>query len=901
MRIFARLSLGAKFTLVLMLVFVAGMALSWIALSEALQSKAEREVVSKAQILLKAMNSVRQYTTENINTHVKPLLDQRSQFISETVPGYSARQVFEFFRRDQAYGDFRYKEATLNPTNPLNKADAFETALVERFRREPALKEQSGFHHIAGNDVFYTARPIRIGSASCMECHSVPSAAPASMLARYGSDHGFGWRMNEVVGSQIVYVPAGQVFKAGQQSAALVTGIFVSIFALAVIVITVFFRRAVVQPLGGLAAATQALTRGNMEGGPQVSGTAAPAAKGGGADGDEIGQLAEHFDFMAREVNSREERLSQAFSDLSESQARLINAQRIAQIGHWNWNLVSDELKCSDEIYRILGVTPEQFTPTSRGLVDIVHPEDRDALSNAISAAIKSRQPLTQELRIVRPDGIVRAVHQQGEVTYNSEGRAVEMQGTVQDITERKHAAEQIRQLELYDRLTGLPNRHLFKEQLSHAIVSARRTSQVIVMLSLGLDRFKRVNDTLGHEGGDRLLKEAAARLAKSLRPTDYVGRDEPDTIRQSVGRPGGDEFSMLLAVSHAEDAAKVARRVLEALAQPFVLGVDEVVVSASIGVALYPLDGDDADSLLKNADAAMHFAKEQGKNNYQYYNGTMNASAVERLSLESKLHRALERSEFSLFYQPKIDVKTGLIVGAEALIRWRHPELGLVSPADFIPLAEETGLIIPIGEWVLQTACAQISAWKQAGLTQVPVAVNISAKQFHQQNLPEVVSRALAMHAVEPHLLDLEITESTAMQNAEATSATLRELKALGVTIAIDDFGTGYSSLSYLKRFPIDSLKIDRSFVTGLPGEQDDASIAQAVITMAHALRLKVVAEGVENEAQRHFLAVHACDEMQGFFFSRPVPADECTTLVREKQKLPVELLLKVVPTPTR
>ncbi|HEV7803500.1 MAG TPA: EAL domain-containing protein [Burkholderiales bacterium] len=584
-------------------------------------------------------------------------------------------------------------------------------------------------------------------------------------------------------------------------------------------------------------------------------------------------------------------RANRAFVDLTQSQARLINAQRIAQLGHWEWDLVSDKVECSGEIYRILGLNPAHYSPTSLSLVDIVHPDDRSALRDALQATLRCKAPLNLDVRIVQPDGTIRIVHQQGEVSYDANGKPVHMQGTVQDITERKNAAEQIRQLALYDSLTGLPNRYLFKEQLSLAVASARRTDQVLVMLSLDLDRFKRVNDTLGHEGGDMLLKEAANRLGKSLRTTDYVARDDADVIDHSVGRPGGDEFTVLLPVKRPQDGAKVARRILDALSQPFTLGANDIVVSASIGIAIYPLDGSDADSLLRNADTAMHFAKDQGKNNCQYYNGTMNASAVERLSLESKLHHALERDEFSLFYQPKIDVKTHRVVGAEALIRWRHPELGLVSPAEFIPLAEETGLIIPIGEWVLRTACAQIREWQQAGLAPVPIAVNISPKQFHQQNIAEVVMRALREHDVDPTLLDIEITESTAMRNAEATSATLRDLKALGVRIAIDDFGTGYSSLSYLKRFPIDSLKIDRSFVTGLPGDQDDASIAQAVITMAHALRLKVVAEGVETEAQQVFLAAHDCDEMQGFYFSRPLPVEQCTELLRDQSTLPVKV----------
>jgi EAL domain-containing protein (putative c-di-GMP-specific phosphodiesterase class I) len=283
-----------------------------------------------------------------------------------------------------------------------------------------------------------------------------------------------------------------------------------------------------------------------------------------------------------------------------------------------------------------------------------------------------------------------------------------------------------------------------------------------------------------------------------------------------------------------------------------------------------------------------MHYAKEQGKNNYQYYNRSMNQSAVERLALETKLHRALERSEFSLYYQPKVEVPTGAVTGVEALIRWSDPELGLVSPGEFIPLAEETGLIIPIGEWVLRQVCAELAAWRASGIATVPVAVNISPRQFHQRDIAGMVKRALREFDIPPHLIEIEITESTAMHHAEAARETLANLKALGVKIAIDDFGTGYSSLSYLKRFPIDCLKLDRSFVIGLPANQDDAPIAQAVITMAHALRLKVVAEGVETDAQRQFLTANGCDEMQGYYFSRPMPVEDCTRMLRERRVLP-------------
>jgi diguanylate cyclase (GGDEF)-like protein/PAS domain S-box-containing protein len=575
-------------------------------------------------------------------------------------------------------------------------------------------------------------------------------------------------------------------------------------------------------------------------------------------------------------------RANRAFVDLTQSQARLTNAQRIAQLGHWEWDIRTDHVQRSDEVCRILGLTPQQMAPAHAAFTSLIHPQDRRIVEDAVYAALHRQQPFSIDFRIVQPDGATRIVHEQAEVVYDAAGNATRMQGTTQDITERKRAEEQIQQLALYDSLTGLPNRHLFKEQLTRAVARAERTGELVVMLSLDLDRFKRINDTLGHEVGDLLLKETAARLNCSVRQTDYVTRRDSDARNHCIARQGGDEFSVLLTdLSQAQGAAKVAQRILDVISEPFRFGDNEIVIGASIGIAVYPLDGADCDTLLKNADAAKSYAKEHGKNTYEYYDQNMNASAVQKLTLESSLRRALERNEFSLFYQPKIDVNSRSIVGVEALIRWHHPERGLVSPAEFIPVAEETGLIIPIGEWVLRTACAQIRAWLDAGITPVPIAINLSATQFHQQNICELVTAALRDYRVAADMLEIEITESAAMQNAQATSATLHRLKAIGVSIAIDDFGTGYSSLSYLKRFPIDSLKIDRSFVTELPGNQDDASIAQAVITMGHALRLKIVAEGVETEAQLDFLAANFCDEMQGYYFARPQPADACTQLM--------------------
>lgn len=440
---------------------------------------------------------------------------------------------------------------------------------------------------------------------------------------------------------------------------------------------------------------------------------------------------------------------------------------------------------------------------------------------------------------------------------------------------EKEHAQELLGQMEhqaYHDPLTDLPNRMLFNDRLNMAMAHARRGKEMLAILFFDLDQFKTVNDTLGHAAGDRLLQEVAGRLAGCLRERD------------TSARMGGDEFTMLLPqLADAEGAAKVARKVLDVLQQPWIINGHEFHITASIGIAIYPNDGEDAETLMKHADIAMYRAKEQGRNNYQLYTPAMNARIMERQAMENSLRHALEREEFTVYYQPQVHTGTGRITGAEALVRWQHPEQGLVYPADFIPLAEETGLIVPIGEWVLRSACAQNKAWQDAGLPPVRVTVNISAYQFRQQNLVETVARALGETGMDPQWLELEITESAAMEDVDFTITVLRELSAMGIQLAIDDFGTGYSSLYYLKRFPIHTLKIDRYFVRDVLNDPEDAALVSTIIVLAQNLRLKVIAEGVETKEQLHFLKEHRCAEMQGYLFSKPVPAGEFETLLNQ------------------
>ena len=438
------------------------------------------------------------------------------------------------------------------------------------------------------------------------------------------------------------------------------------------------------------------------------------------------------------------------------------------------------------------------------------------------------------------------------------------------DITDQKRAEDEIQKLAYFDTLTSLPNRTLMRDRIDQSLAQAQRSKEIVGVMFLDIDRFKDINDTLGHVSGDELLKAIAERLRSCVRQSD------------TVARVGGDEFVIILNnVKSQQDVIATAGKVLAVLRLPVELNGQEVFSTGSLGIALYPMDGEEADILLKNADTAMYQAKEQGRNTYQFYTSDMNAQAFERLLLGNDLRRALERGEFSLHYQPQICLKTGKMVGAEALLRWHHPDLGLLAPATFIPLAEETGLILPLGLWVLKTACGQNKAWQDMGFPPFKMAVNLSGRQFKQLNLTDTIRQTLNKAGLDPTCLELEITESILMENAPSTRKILQELKLMGVQISIDDFGTGYSSLSYLKHFPIDRLKIDRSFVHDVNYDSDDAAIAEAIIALGHSLRIKVLAEGVETKEQLDFLRELHCDEMQGYYFSRPLSLEDFTELL--------------------
>ena len=545
---------------------------------------------------------------------------------------------------------------------------------------------------------------------------------------------------------------------------------------------------------------------------------------------------------------------------------------------------IGDAVICTDILGDItyLNVVAEKITGWSRQEVvgrpmvqvcRIMNAISRETIANPIERAVDQDKTvhLPSNSILIRRDGCETPIEDSVSPIHNREGKATGAVIVFRDVSAARAMALQMAHSAQHDFLTGLPNRMLLNDRVSQAIALAARHGKKVAVLFLDLDGFKHINDSLGHPIGDKLLQSVAKRLVDCGRSSD------------TVSRQGGDEFVVLLSeVEQSDDAAITARRMLQAVAEPHSIRQHDLHVSTSIGVSIYPDDGLDAETLIKNADTAMYQAKENGHQSYQFFKPAMNVRAVERQSIEESLRRALERQEFALQYQPIVDLRTGEITGAEALIRWTHPTRGPVPPAQFIPVAEDCGLILPIGNWVLREACKQAQAWTGASLPLVTMAVNISAMEFRDEHFLAGVFAILNETGLDPRFLELELTESVLMKRADSTESILKALRKRGVQVAVDDFGTGYSSLSYLRKFPIDALKIDQSFVRQITTAPDETTIVAAVISMGRSLKLRVVAEGVETEGELAFLQAHQCDEAQGYFFSRPLLADQFAELLK-------------------
>jgi diguanylate cyclase (GGDEF)-like protein/PAS domain S-box-containing protein len=683
-----------------------------------------------------------------------------------------------------------------------------------------------------------------------------------------------------------------------------------------------------------------------------------------------------------------EARIARTEHDLRASEASLANAQRIARLGNWDWDIIGGTLRWSDEIYRIFGTDPRTFSATYQAFLGLVHPDDRAFVERSVAEALRGA-PYAIDHRIVLADGTVRTVHEQGEVNFDAAGRPVRMAGVVQDVTEKRQRQETLRKLSEaveqspaavvivdrdgtveyvnrryvetsgyatdevigrplpslagegapaeqakimwealtagrswdgevfcrrkggeglwehatatpirrddgtvthfliskeditlrkayeqrllrqanYDELTGLPNRILALDRLNQALARLPRERRLLALLFVGIDNFKSINDTFGHQIGDRLLRDASARIRGCVREED------------TVARFGGDQFLVLLGgIDGTVDAEIVARKVIDLFVRPFHLDGNEVFVSASVGISVAPIDSNDPHILMANADAALNLAKEEGRATSRFFTADLNRRARRRLSLETHLRRALAHDEMELHFQPVVAAADGRLAGVEALLRWRNPELGAVPPDAFIPVAEETGLIVPIGDWVLTAACRQVGAWRAAGLAVPRVAVNISGRQFTGGHLAQVAARVLVDSRLPPDALELEITESLLVRDSPEIASTIQALDGMGVMLSVDDFGTGYSSLGYLKRFPVDRLKIDRSFIRDVTADPADAALVEAIVAMAHKLGMEVTGEGVETAEQLDFLRRSGCDLVQGFLLCHPLPAAELT-----------------------
>jgi len=547
-------------------------------------------------------------------------------------------------------------------------------------------------------------------------------------------------------------------------------------------------------------------------------------------------------------------------------------------------NSIGDAVACTDAAGKLtfLNLVAEKLTGwTWQEAAGLPMPEvfrildttNREVIPNPMDRAVRGDQTvhLPANSILVRRDGFEIPIEDSVAPIHDGEGRAAGAVIVFRDVSVARAMALQMTHSAEHDFLTGLPNRMLLNDRISQAIVLASRHNRHVAVLFLDLDGFKHINDSLGHPVGDKLLQSIATRLVDCVRASD------------TVSRQGGDEFVVLLSeVELSEDAAITARRMLHAVSQPHSIDQHDLHVTTSIGVSVYPEDGLDAETLIKNADTAMYQAKESGRQSFQFFKPAMNARAVERQSIEEGLRRALERQEFVLYYQPKVDLMSGAINGAEALIRWIHPTRGLIPPMDFIPIAEDCGLILSIGAWALREACAQSRAWTKGGLPAVTMAVNVSAIEFRDKNFLNRLFEVINETGLDPRLLELELTESVLMKHAASTAVILQSLREAGIRLAIDDFGTGYSSLSYLRKFPVDAVKIDQTFIRQISAD-DDTTIVKAVIGMARGLKLRVIAEGVETPQELAFLRAYRCDEAQGYYFSRPVPARQFAMMLKD------------------
>ncbi|MFK8067028.1 MAG: EAL domain-containing protein, partial [Gammaproteobacteria bacterium] len=572
--------------------------------------------------------------------------------------------------------------------------------------------------------------------------------------------------------------------------------------------------------------------------------------------------------------------------ELKSTQQRLDTTQRIANLGHWEWSFNDNIVTWSDEVCQIMGFTASTKSASHYEMANKIHVDDAARVKDLIKSVIQQKTGYQVEHRITLPNHQIKTVLQEAKILLDRKGNVEKVVGTLQDITDQKMSEDKIKTLSYYDKLTGLPNRKLLKRLLKKYIQKAH-PKQAIPVLTITLDRYKLITDSYGHAFGESLIRKIAIRLIRSVKDSVYYARNDYENIFQkpnlkkhlTIAHCGGDEFVVLLPeISEVDDTALIAKNITDSLSKPYLIDGQEVRATASIGISVHPVDGKDSDALLKSSATALYHAKRQGGDGYKFYTAKMNTRAFERLTLETQLRRAIDENQFILFYQPKMSLSTNKLVGMETLLRWEHPELGLISPDDFINVIEKTGLVISLGERIIKAACDQIKQWESQGYQLAPVAINLSPVQLRQKDLHLRIGRILKKTKVKAQMIEFEITENSLMNNIDRTISMLKKLRLLGTQISLDDFGTGYSSLTYLKHFPVNSLKIDRSFVENVTSDQDDAAIIKGVTAMAHNMQLEVIAEGIEDQEQLTFLKNIGCDYGQGYFYSEPVDAKTFT-----------------------
>ncbi len=584
--------------------------------------------------------------------------------------------------------------------------------------------------------------------------------------------------------------------------------------------------------------------------------------------------LSHRVRFMLRSVD--------ALRELRESESRLADAQRLTRLGNWECDVSTGALIGSPEACAVLGLPRDANIRHFDALRQLVQSSDVPMFTDAIRAVLSGASTLDVACRVLLSDQRERHVHVLGQIARQRTGSGVRIAGTIQDITERTRAEERIKSLAYYDALTGLPNRLYFTEKVRVALATARRSKTKLGLLLVDLDNFKGINDSLGHGAGDKVLREVGSRLRAVVRDYDSIVRDPFRDDFCPVARMGGDEFLVAVGnLSSGDQASVIADRLLEALRVPLMVDANELFVAASIGISIFPDDGDEFEDLFKNADVALYHAKDAGRNTSEFFSASLNEAAMYRHLIETSMRRSLERSEMSLHYQPQYDVVSGQLLGAEALLRWNHPDVGLVSPSQFIPLAERIGMIAALTEFALVTACRQLRTWHDMGATDLSMAVNLSAQLFRQPDLLLRLSELPVACGVDPSHIELEITETALLDNPLDAERMLKVLRQRGFRIALDDFGAGFSSLSHLRQFALDTLKIDRSFIKDLVNGTREIEIVGALIDLARRLGIEPVAEGIEEESQRDVLIAQGCRVMQGYLFGRPLTADAFSALV--------------------